>query len=232
MVAAEGLDALVRRWRTAEQRLYPLVLVDAVGYERAVRAVRAVADELARCTTAEDLAAAYRTRLAWLERTVRPVGLGGDPTMLELVAEAGFSLRYDALTGEVRAEAVRRRIEEAAGRPGWIVLLEDGELRPAGPSTWRRVDVNLPDGVGLALSVGVDQETGSTAYAVEVLRLDRRTGDVVGAAEPARRFADRATWEAAVAALRTRHVPGHAVERELDTAEKAVSYTIRAFTTG
>lgn len=217
MAAAEGLDALVRRWRTAEQRLYPVVLVDTAAYERAVRGVRAVADELARCATAEDLVAAYRTRSAWLEDVVRPVGLGGEETMRELVAEAGFSLRYGALVGEVRGAGVRHRIRQAAGRPGWIVLDEEGELRPAGPSTWRRLDLHLPDGAGLALSAGLDEETGGTSYAVEVLRLDPGTGAVLAVAEPPRRFVDRATWQAAVAAIRERYGPGHPVERELRT---------------
>lgn len=217
MAAAEGLDALVRGWRTAEQRLYPLVLVDTAAYERAVRGVRAVADELARCATAEDLVAAYRARSAWLEGVLRPVGLGADPTMRELVAEAGFALRHGALAGEVRSAEVRRCIARAAGRPGWIVLDEQGELRPTGPSTWRRLDLHLPDGLGLALSAGLDEETGGASYAVEVLRLDPATGDVVAAAEAPRRFADRATWQAAVAVLRERHGPGHRMERELGT---------------
>lgn len=46
------------RWRMAEERLYPLALVDAAAYEAAVSRVRVVLDELrARCATFEDLLA-------------------------------------------------------------------------------------------------------------------------------------------------------------------------------
>jgi hypothetical protein len=46
------------KWRMAEERLYPLALVDAAAYEKAVCLVRVVLDELrVRCSTLEDLLA-------------------------------------------------------------------------------------------------------------------------------------------------------------------------------
>jgi hypothetical protein len=46
------------KWRMAEEKLYPLALVDAAAYEEAVCQVRVVLDELrVRCSTLEDLLA-------------------------------------------------------------------------------------------------------------------------------------------------------------------------------
>lgn len=211
------LDDLVRSWRVAEQKLYPLCLVDPEGYERLVRAVRAVADELAGIGTPEQLVEAYDGRATWTARVVRTAAGRDDPATVDLVADSGFALRYAELSRELREAAVRDRIAAAGERPQWIVLHADGELREDGPAVYRRLEMHVPDGTALALSAGLDPETGLTAYRLEAFHLDPRTGQVAAAPAgehlpPPSSYSDIDEWRAAAAALRQYYGPGDPVE--------------------
>lgn len=56
---AEVEPAAAARWKAAENRLYPLIMVDPVLYEAAVTLVREIADQLRRqCRTGTELAGA------------------------------------------------------------------------------------------------------------------------------------------------------------------------------
>lgn len=193
----------------AEERLYPVALVDPDLYQRAVMLVREVADELRLLPTTELLVEAWDGAAEIVAGVVDRLGLEPGRLDLGLVAGAAFSLRERELAeDEARASALERiRHAREAGEP-WVVLYETalagaGAGSPAPP--YRRLEMRLADGFGLHVFVEVDPDTARPVYGVEALQLDPQTGDWV---HEAARLAERRTspdpgpWEAAIQELR------------------------------
>ncbi|CAN5181743.1 hypothetical protein BH20ACT9_BH20ACT9_11360 [soil metagenome] len=206
----ERLHELVRRWRTAEERLYTVVMVFPEHYERRIRLVRAVADELRSSSTAEELVGAYGRAPDLVASASRRLGLlREDVGDAELVGDAAFSLRYGEVLEEThRGEAVRRtRAAREAGRE-WVVLYETGTPETALLAPYRRLEMHLPDGVGLHVFVEPHPETMRAVYGVEAVQLDPASGDwVTESGLPAERetFVAREPWAEAVADRRRRY---------------------------
>jgi hypothetical protein len=93
----DALGELVRRWRFAEQQLYPTILADPSLYQRYVLAVRGLADELSVVASPEALVASWAASSATpSERAaehLRAVGGPDDDATAEVVAGAAFALR-------------------------------------------------------------------------------------------------------------------------------------------
>ena len=89
----DSLGELARRWRLAEQQLYPTILADPSAYQRYVLAVRGLADELSVVATPEALVASWPTSAPRAAEHLRAVGDTGDAAVAELVAGAAFALR-------------------------------------------------------------------------------------------------------------------------------------------
>jgi hypothetical protein len=89
----ESLEELARRWRLAEQQLYPTILADPSAYQRYVLAVRGLADDLSVVASPEALVASWPTSATRAAEHLRAVGDTGDPAVAELVAGAAFALR-------------------------------------------------------------------------------------------------------------------------------------------
>lgn len=199
---------LARRWRAGEERLYPsLMWQEPERYERCVRLVRTVADELARYSTPEALVQAYGERSSIVASAVRRLGLV-DPVDRDLVADAAFSLRYRELAERDRRADMQRRIERARDEAGgWVCLRE---TTPAGVSSlpgYERLEMDVETGAGLYLFVEEDIDTGWPRYGVQVVPLDPQTGQVLADREPLeglQRYPDLDSWKQAVADLRRR----------------------------
>lgn len=196
---AERPEQLAARWRAAEARLYPVVFVDPPRYELYLRLVRAVADDLAEQTTDEQLARAYEGRSRLLASARQQLSLGGTAIDEDLVLDAAFGARHREMrAAHQRAEAERRI---AAGQsPGWVLI---GESGPAGPDPapgYRRLEMHLPDGMSLHTFIEHDPGTYLPCYGLELLQLDPRTGEFLGATPSADReeFGDRDEWRRAV----------------------------------
>ncbi len=206
----ERLPELVRRWRTAEERLYTVVMVFPEHYERRIRLVRAVADELRSSSTAEELVGAYARAPDLVARASQRLGLlREDVGDAEVVGDAAFSLRYGEVLEEThRGEAVRRtRAAREAGHE-WVVLYETGSPETALLAPYRRLEMHLPDGVGLHVFVEPHPETMRAVYGVEAVQLDPTSGDWVGESVlPAERetFVARLQRAEAVAQRRRRY---------------------------
>jgi hypothetical protein len=99
------------RWIAAEGRLYPLIVVDPVGYEAAVTLVCEAADVLrSQCGTVTELVAAdAATVLARCPSGALMSSLALDP---DTVFDAARAHRWRELTGR------RRDAEPGAGRGG------------------------------------------------------------------------------------------------------------------
>jgi hypothetical protein len=198
------LQELVRRWRVAEQQLYPTILADPSGYQRYVLAVRGLADELSVVASPEDLVDAYAASAPRAAAHLRAVGGPEDAGAAELVAGAAFALRERELAAALAAADRRRRLAEAAaaGSP-WVVVREVGEAAMAVYGNYRRLEMHLPDGTGLFSYAEPQVDTAGPVFVIEQLALDPASGAATG--DPGQRwtFTDPVAWRSALAQRRS-----------------------------
>lgn len=189
-------------WRSAEERLYPVVMLRPDLYQRSIELVRKVADELAAtCPDIDAMVAAWTeaTDLVYRVSSLALLPLGD--LDVSLVAGAAFSLRYREVAMAVaRAERIERVRAAAAGGEAWVEIEHTGTPDAAAFMPYARLEMHVPSGLGLRRSLGADPDTGRPVFGVERLRLDRATGDVLGSAgdDPAEEFETQAEWEAAI----------------------------------
>ena len=198
---------LLSDWRAAEERLYPVVMVRPDLYERAVRMVRVVADELAGCLDLAGLVAAWGGAAEIVHRAAGEAGLDLDGLDAGLIAGAGFSMRYRELAGVVaRAERLSRIRAAAEAGEAWVRVEEIGSRETAGMVPWSWIEMHVASGAGLRQTLEADPTTGSPRYSLEVVPLDPTTGDRLPTPDDVvvveESFHDPTEWMAAVEAKR------------------------------
>jgi hypothetical protein len=197
---------ILSEWSSAEERLYPVVMLRPDLYQRAVELVRKVADELTSCTNLPALVEAWPMAADIVYRTSSLALLPLADLDVSLVAGAAFSLRYRELAGPAaRAERLARLAEAARQGGGWVLVAETGTAASAAFVPWVRLEMHVPSGAGLRQSVEADPDTGVARFGLEVVRLDPSTGDPLGPVEEVtveESFTDRSEWLAAVEARR------------------------------
>jgi hypothetical protein len=195
---------VLREWQSAEERLYPVVMVRPDLYERSVQLVRAVADELATCPDLAALMVAWAEAAGSVYRAATDAGLDLSGLDAGLVAGAAFSLRYRELAWPAAREERAGRVREAAARgEEWVRVEESGSMETAGMVPWSWVEMHVPTGAGLRQTIEADPKTGAPRYRLERVTCDPVTGAALGEqAELAveESFDDRAEWTAAVKA--------------------------------
>jgi hypothetical protein len=196
-------------WQSAEERLYPVVMVRPDLYQRSVELVRAVADELRSCIDVPGLVAAWADAADIVYRASSVALLPLADLDHGLLAGAAFMLRYRELAWPAARQDRTNRVRQAAERgDAWVQVDETGSKEMAGMMPWTWVEMHVPTGAGLRQTIEADPDTGAPRYRLEVVRLDRQTGDPLpGTAGPSMEesFDDRAEWMAAVEARR-RHI--------------------------
>jgi hypothetical protein len=198
---------LLSDWRAAEERLYPVVMVRPDLYERAVRMVRVVVDELAGYGDLAALAGAWGAAAEVVHRAAGDAGLGLEELDAGLIAGAAFSMRYRELAaGAARSERLGRIRAAAEAGEAWVRVEETGSRETAGMMPWSWIEMHVGSGAGLRQTLEADQSTGAPRYSLEVVPLDPATGDrlptppdVVAVEES---FDDPTEWTAAVEAKR------------------------------
>jgi len=194
---------LLSDWKAAEERLYPVVMVRPDLYERSVRMVRVVADELAGCLDLPALVQAWGTAAEIVHRAADEAGLDLEGLDAGLVAGAAFSMRYREMAVlAARAERLGRIRAAAESGEAWVRVEEIGSKEMAGLVPWTWTDMHVPSGAGLRQTLEADPTTGAARYGLEVVPLDPTTGDrlptppdVVSVEES---FDDATEWMAAV----------------------------------
>ena len=185
--------ALAKRLRTAEDRLFPLAMVDAERYQHAVTLVGLLARRLSEtCPTLDTLAGAEDQLRAWLAVHARDEGIPLQTLDPELVIDAAMAQRFRGLLAEQAGELQRQTLERArvAGQ-AWAVLEEpDAAAWTGGAARW--VEVHTGTEALMVRSATADPRTGEATYVLEV------TSDGVRSEE----FTDRDAWLAAVEAVR------------------------------
>lgn len=199
--------ALLSDWKSAEERLYPVVMVRPDLYERSIRMVRATADELAGCLDVAALVRAWGGAAEIVHRAATGTGLDLEGLDAGLIAGAAFSLRYRELAAAAtRAERLQRIQAAAAAGETWVRVEEIGSRETAGMMPWTWVEMHVSTGAGLRQTLEADPMTGTPLYSLEVVPLDPATGDrlpvpadLVAVEES---FNDPTEWMAAVEAKR------------------------------
>lgn len=198
---------LLSDWKSAEERLYPVVMVRPDLYERSIRMVRATADELAGCLDVGALVQAWGGAAQIVHRAATETGLDLEGLDAGLVAGAAFSMRYRELAASGARAGRLQRIQAAADAgEAWVRVEEIGSRETAGMVPWTWVEMHVPTGAGLRQTMEADPMTGTPLYSLEVVPLDPATGDrlpvpadVVAVEES---FNDPTEWMAAVEAKR------------------------------
>jgi hypothetical protein len=193
--------SLLRRWTEAEARLYPVVLVRPDLYERYIRLVRAIADELASTPGVDVLAARFEGAEDLAREVAARLGIPDQDMDFGLVAGAAFAHRYrEALQDQHRDDALER-IRAARERGDESAMVYETGARGIPP--YRRLEMRLADGAGIHSFIELDPETGNPLYGVEQIQLDPQTGDWVNDAEvltSRTTFPDAAAWAEGVEA--------------------------------
>ncbi|MGH9101476.1 MAG: hypothetical protein ACRDYD_00600 [Acidimicrobiales bacterium] len=195
-------------WREAERRLYPLALSAPEQYERAVRLVRAVADQLREVTRSGELGDRFDGRLELVTGAAIASGTATEGLDLDAVAGAAFSLRLAVLEAEAARSAVRRRLATAAaeGSP-WALLSESGTRREDGTVLphYDFVEAYLPGSSGLHAWAQLDVDADGVLYGVEAVGVDLSSGtwwpDETSPVRP-RIERNAESWRVAVAQVR------------------------------
>ena len=198
---------LLSDWKSAEERLYPVVMVRPDLYERSIRMVRATADELAGCLDLGALVQAWGGAAEIVHRAATEAGLDLEGLDAGLVAGAAFSMRYRELAAVAsRAERLQRIQAAAEAGEAWVRVEEIGSKETAGMVPWTWVEMHVPTGAGLRQTLEADPMTGTPLYSFEVVPLDPATGDRLPVpaddATVEESFNDPTAWMAAVEAKR------------------------------
>ncbi len=199
------IDTLLAQWRSAEAKLYPMVVVNPHQYEANLELVRAVTNDLSDVRTIDDLVTAYESGNDRLAAAVEGLGVSAPrPDIGPLLIDAAFQGRYRDLAGERQQAEAARRIAEAGAGPAWVLLAESAADDSGAATGFRRIEMHLPDGLGVHSFTDIDASTFLPLYWIETLQLDPATGEFTGneAFLERRQFSDRVEWVDALAAIR------------------------------
>ena len=196
-------------WRKAEDRFYQSVLNAPEFYTVGIRLVRAVANSLAAVVEPEALVEAYQ------QFELEQVGLIADEMDLAqvdfvdftLARDTAFYLRYQEILDQQDQARVQANLAEAGAAGVQWVTLYDNETKRQGRAFFQRLEMRLPDGLGLYTGVELDMEKGRV-YVVEPIMLDPASGEPrrgVPAPDPREEFSSREAFNAAVVRLREKY---------------------------
>jgi hypothetical protein len=160
--------ALATRLRAAEDQVFPLVMVDADRYQRAVTLIGLLTGYLTEtAATLADLedghAAAVANAREIASRQALPVG----DLDLDLVVDAAMSQRFRTLLALTAQDRTSARVEEArAAGLDWVTVSEpDAATLGMSPSQeW--VEVHLASGAELIRSISMRPDTGEPVFHV------------------------------------------------------------------
>jgi hypothetical protein len=125
----------------------------------------------------------------------------------ELTRDAAFYLRYQEILDRQDQARIQIRLAEAQAQGTQWVTLYDNEAKRQGRAFFQRLEMRLPDGLGLYTALELDMEKGRV-YVVEPLMLDPATGEPLpgmAAPDPREEFSSREEFTAAAAALRKKY---------------------------
>jgi hypothetical protein len=203
-LASSDLRRRQAGWHQAEGRLYPLAMVDPDAYQRAIRLVAGVLDELRRDVHSYDELAVAETRATDIVIGVaESAGVGLGAVAPADVFDAACAMLDRELAQQLLLQRRLSALSAAAeADQGWLDLPGRPQLGERGGIPELRVFVAT--GAAIHTSIDYDPDTGSTRYLVTPVRVDLVTGDVLGPGTisgEVRTVADPDAWAALAARL-------------------------------
>jgi len=172
--------ALRSSWRASEQALYSIGGGDVERYQRAIRLVRAVLDELAGIDSTAALADRWPEAGGLVTGAAERAGLALGSLPIEQVAGAAFALRQAVLQADEIRRARSELIEAARTEStDWVLLHETGDPLAGFADPYGSTRMHLASGLAIVAGVQPDLSTGAAVRTLTVVRLDPRTGDLL-----------------------------------------------------
>ena len=196
-------DAVVDRWRRAEAKIYPSVMLNTSLYQDYIAVVRAVAAELEDVRTEDDLVAAWHERRELVREVVSRAPLPMLPLMdLDAVYDASFCHRHREITREQGKAIAAQRLEDAR-REGaeWVVLFED--VTPLGSHV---LEMHVASGRALHAASELPLDAARPKFTLEVVQLDPADGAWMldkPPLMPQQTYDTREEWEARIEQARS-----------------------------
>lgn len=187
----------VARFNAAENRLYPLAMVDTEMFERATLLVGLIVTELRSCNGVAEVLAQLDGIVARLPESAVDAGIESADLPLTVIAEAAAAMRCRELKAKQSAIDARERIERARAE-GQTWLVDEASPAMAMAGIEQRQERHLPTGATLITSTDTGTPPGQGAYTLELIPGNPDYG-VVAVSET---FEDRSEWLAAAERLR------------------------------
>ncbi|MGH2593329.1 MAG: hypothetical protein ACRDGG_07430 [Anaerolineae bacterium] len=204
------LDQLAPAWRRAESKVSSLLLLDEALYSQYLDLIRALADALADVLTLPDLVTSYELNDGWVREVAEEIGIREERMLdLQVAKDAAYAWRYREVALITQQVEARRRIVQARESGAEWVTLYEREHRWGLLRGFERVEMLMGNGIALHYCPDLDEGLTRVVYLLEVLRLDRDTGQPIEgqtAIEPTRTLPGQATLEAELARLRQKYV--------------------------
>jgi len=172
--------ALRASWRAAEQSVYAIGGGDVERYERVVRLVRGVVDELVDTESTVELVERWPLAGDLVAAAAGRTGLPLGSLPVDQVAGAGFALKHSALQAvEVRRARVELIAEARREGDTWVVLHETGDPLAGFADPYGSRRMHLASGLAIVAGVLPDARTGAPIRTLTVVKLDPQTGDLL-----------------------------------------------------
>ena len=208
-MTTHDMHAQVMAWRQAEDRYYQSVLAAPELYTAGIQLVRAVVDQLSQVTDPEALLETYHQfEASHIVAVAEAMDLPRRHFLnYDLARDAAFYLRYQEILEATAQAELQAKLAEAHAQGAEWVTLYDNETQRQGQTFFQKLEIHLPDGVGLYTGVELDWEQGRV-YILEPIRLDPTTGQPqrgLTPPDPKQEFTTRADLAVATARLRDKY---------------------------
>ena len=182
MVDKVSIDAARALWAEYEKQVYPMAISDSTGYQQALLAVRALADEMRNVASIEELVSMWPRAGEMLKSVVSTRGLSAWSLPQDGVAGAAFALREREIREHDQHQERQRRIG-AACKSGdtWVVLDENGKIDSGLSDPYRCTEMHVASGLAVMSLVQPDPSLGTAIFVVTVIKLDPLTGELLDA---------------------------------------------------
>jgi hypothetical protein len=168
------------RWHAAEDRLYPTLIANPTGYQRALTDIQSVVAELRR--RGEDPAVLLAAEAA-PDELLAAAGVTSGTVPVDLLVGVACGTRDRELAAAREHQRVREVVDTARARgEDWATVHGPAALTELGDGS--RTELHLPSGA--VLTAGVDPWSGGPPFSFGVLP--------EGGAETTRTFTDRQAW--------------------------------------
>lgn len=169
-------------WVECERQLFSISAMDPEQYKLIVSAIRAMSDLLIGYKTTEALTAAWSEADALYARAAEVSNF--DPASLPQakISGAAFAMRERKILDETQAFKFSSAVTQAReSGEEWAILSESGDLSHGLLDPYGCTEMHLRTGLAVVTMTQPEPSGAGIIYALSVVRLDQKTGQLVDA---------------------------------------------------